>query len=390
MTDENDVKPRRRGRPAGLRKLLLERFPDGATRDQLREAGYDADPLQEIYLKPPFVDFDEQTGIYSIRRGNRGRPAMTEEQRAARHRERVLREAEQLGIKLAKSDVTEYPPDHEFEFHELCCDPLMTGDEFEAFCADIEERGQLEPITLHPDGRPLDGRNRIFANRRLGRPTKAITYQGDNPKAFVESINFHRRHLTTEQKRKRAARMLRDNTQHSDRAIARIAGLDKNTVADERAKQESRGEIPHVSTRTDTRGRQQPAHKPRPSGQTSDEAREAMRAHGHRMNESMRERAEPRQITYVPPAPEPLAPVTNQPIISSDLTRFSSAEWLATIPNRPDTGEPGTLSERPRIYGVPRDPVEMAAFLFDEIGAHDCRKLVDAILVLLRPDESLQ
>jgi hypothetical protein len=58
MTDENDVKPRRRGRPAGLRKLLLERFPDGATRDQLREAGYEADPLQEIYLKPPFVEFD--------------------------------------------------------------------------------------------------------------------------------------------------------------------------------------------------------------------------------------------------------------------------------------------------------------------------------------------
>jgi hypothetical protein len=51
-------------------------------------------------LKPPFVDFDEQTGIYSIRRGNRGRPAMTEEQRAAKDRERVLREAEELGLQV--------------------------------------------------------------------------------------------------------------------------------------------------------------------------------------------------------------------------------------------------------------------------------------------------
>ena len=38
--------------------------------------------------------------------------------------------------------------------------PLMTGTPFEELVADIAGHGLREPITLHPDGSILDGRNR--------------------------------------------------------------------------------------------------------------------------------------------------------------------------------------------------------------------------------------
>jgi hypothetical protein len=230
---------------------------------------------------------------------------------------------------------------------------------------DIEARGRLEPITLHPDGRVLDGRNRVLALQRLGRPIKAVTYHGADPKAFVESVNFHRRHLTTETKRERAARMLRDNPQHSNRAIAKIADLDDKTVAAERAGLESTAETPQTYKRTgrDGRTRRQPVTKPRTPS---------------------------RPVAYVPPPPEPQAPVRNQPIISGDVDLTCSNPAEAIIPDQQPNnigGPIGGFAPRPRIFSIPRDPLEMGAFLFNEIGAHDCRKLVDAILALLRPEE---
>ncbi len=167
--------------------------------------------------------------------------------------------------------VIEFPANHEFQFHPLCCDPLIVGDEFEAFCSDIRDRGQLEPITLHPDGTVLDGRNRVLACGILRIGVKAITYRGDDPKAFVESVNFHRRHLTLDQKRERAAAILRDNPHMSDSAVARISGVSDKTVASVR----SRSEIPSVSTRTDTRGRRQPATR-KPKGKSR---RQSLRQH---------------------------------------------------------------------------------------------------------------
>jgi hypothetical protein len=68
---------------------------------------------------------------------------------------------------------------------------------------DIEANGVREPIWLHPDGRVLDGRNRALACKRLGVPLAEVpsrTYEGDDPLAFVLSLNLHRRHLTSDQK----------------------------------------------------------------------------------------------------------------------------------------------------------------------------------------------
>src|SRR3974377_2039492 len=41
--------------------------------------------------------------------------------------------------------------------------PLLGGEDFTAFVANIRDNGLLEPIVLHPDGSILDGRNRYRA-----------------------------------------------------------------------------------------------------------------------------------------------------------------------------------------------------------------------------------
>lgn len=78
--------------------------------------------------------------------------------------------------------------------------PMLDGDDLQALADDIAERGLLEPVWVLPDGRLLDGRNRYAACVVAGVDPDTRTYVGDDPVAFVVSLNIHRRHLTTGQK----------------------------------------------------------------------------------------------------------------------------------------------------------------------------------------------
>ncbi len=60
--------------------------------------------------------------------------------------------------------------------------------------ADIREHGLREPITLHPDGSILDGRNRYRACQKAGVEPRFRTVK-DDLLAFVISENIRRRHL---------------------------------------------------------------------------------------------------------------------------------------------------------------------------------------------------
>lgn len=105
--------------------------------------------------------------------------------------------------------------------------PLMTGQEFDALVNDIAEHGQAEPIWLY-DGQVLDGRNRYRACMELGIVPDVREYTGNDPHAFVVSLNLHRRHLTREQ-RDELIRTLRGNG-YTLQKIADAVGVSVDTA----------------------------------------------------------------------------------------------------------------------------------------------------------------
>ena len=88
--------------------------------------------------------------------------------------------------------------------------PMLGAEELERLAADIAENGQQHPIILDTDGRILDGRNRWAACEIAGVTPETVLYEGDDPAAFVLSVNVSRRHLTTGQQAMSTALVLVD------------------------------------------------------------------------------------------------------------------------------------------------------------------------------------
>lgn len=76
--------------------------------------------------------------------------------------------------------------------------PVMDSNRFAELKADIEARGQIEPITIC-DGKILDGRHRYRACQELGIKPKTRQFKG-NPWEYVWSLNGMRRDLVDEQR----------------------------------------------------------------------------------------------------------------------------------------------------------------------------------------------
>jgi hypothetical protein len=159
--------------------------------------------------------------------------------------------------------------------------PLLEPDELRALADDIKANGLLNKATVWWDGHTpvlLDGRNRLDALELAGmmehspcgdiaehlwEPVSNLYENCEHldPYALVIGLNIHRRHLTREQKRDLIANLLKAQPEKSDRQIAATAKVDHKTVAAVRTEQQGRGEIPHVETRTDSKGRKQPTKK---------------------------------------------------------------------------------------------------------------------------------
>jgi hypothetical protein len=185
--------------------------------------------------------------------------------------------------------------------------PAMSDAELAELAQDIDTHGMHEPIVLWRDNSEeasgsagpfpvylLDGRNRLAALSRLGiadpydakqgglvittvrtlHAMKRVSYMGSgrlseawetdcDPYAFHQSMNVFRRHLTPEQRRELIVARLKENPERSNRKIAKILKVDDKTIEVVRQDLERRAEIPHVEKRVDTKGRQQPAAKPK-------------------------------------------------------------------------------------------------------------------------------
>lgn len=95
------------------------------------------------------------------------------------------------------------------KFHPLAnIFPLLDGTDLAALTADILANGLREPITLHPDGSILDGRNRFVACVDAGVEPRFVTWDGSGTAlAYVLSLNLHRRHLDESQRAMVAAKI---------------------------------------------------------------------------------------------------------------------------------------------------------------------------------------
>jgi hypothetical protein len=142
--------------------------------------------------------------------------------------------------------------------------PPMTSVEYTDLYEDVLKHGVREAIWVY-EGKTLDGRNRYRAAVEAGVGLTIKTFEGthDEAVAFVISMSVHRRHLTAEQRRDMIEKLLKADPSKSDRHVAATVKADHKTVGVVRAQAEARGEIPHVETRTDSKGRRQKASKTR-------------------------------------------------------------------------------------------------------------------------------
>lgn len=118
------------------------------------------------------------------------------------------------------------------EFHPLAdLFPLLEGEEYQAFIADVAANGLRDAIWLHPDGRIIDGRNRYRACLDAGiEPIYRTWNEQGSLLMFVVSMNIHRRHLNESQRAMVAMKV--ENLKHGgDRKNDQDANLHLENVS---------------------------------------------------------------------------------------------------------------------------------------------------------------
>ncbi len=138
--------------------------------------------------------------------------------------------------------------------------PAMAQSDYDALKDDIAKHGLRESVWTY-EGQILDGRHRYKACSELGVECRLRPYEGDDPHGFVVSMNIHRRHLTTPQRRELIAALLKATPMKSDRDIAETARSSHHTVAQVRTKLETGGQIAHHAKRVGRDGKEQAATK---------------------------------------------------------------------------------------------------------------------------------
>jgi hypothetical protein len=169
--------------------------------------------------------------------------------------------------------------------------PPLPHDELVALGNDIKKNRLQNRVKLIRYGggyAVIDGRNRLDAIEAVGLNVVIFDGRGlpnrnffemvdevdvPNPVAYAKSANAYRRHLTPQQRTDAIIEAIKSDPAKSDRQIAKQTDSSPTTVGKVRDKLETRGDVSTVDTRTDARGRQQPAHRPKLIAPPSDAER---------------------------------------------------------------------------------------------------------------------
>jgi hypothetical protein len=160
----------------------------------------------------------------------------------------------------------------ELEFHPLAAKyPLMPDAVLSEFAANMQDGyDDAFPIWLY-EGKIIDGRNRYLAAQATGMEPTFMEYEGDDPAGFVETANFHRRHLTEEwlmQHRLERVQRVAEARQEGQ-SLRTIAENEKVSLAQVREDVEDAAvhlgctAEPKEGTVTGKDGKKHPARKPR-------------------------------------------------------------------------------------------------------------------------------
>jgi hypothetical protein len=189
------------------------------------------------------------------------------------------------------SDTNQHPPPKSWrsvlDIHPACLEyPELGVAELAELGADIKAHGlQVNIVLIEEGGKELllDGISRLDAIESaginliedgkldrtlgLGAGPRVRVVKDVDPYELALSLNLRRRHLNREERAAIIAKIIARSPEKSDRQFAKAIGVDHHTIARARAKGEDVGRIPHVETRTDTKGRKQPATKrpPKPA-----------------------------------------------------------------------------------------------------------------------------
>lgn len=143
---------------------------------------------------------------------------------------------------------SELPPNpQDLPIHAIADDFDMANPyEQEAMGESIRVQGIINAVTIWQDEGKwwlLDGRNRIAAARSVGyrfKPTDFKVFVGDLAKAvaYAEAANSHRRHMSKEQKEKRAVKLIGKYPRVASRKLALMTGLSHTTITKLRKEQD--------------------------------------------------------------------------------------------------------------------------------------------------------
>ncbi len=155
----------------------------------------------------------------------------------------------------------------------------LAPDDFELLKEDIRLRGVQTAIEMTAEGEILDGHQRHRACQELGIiafPRRIILGLDEDGKIHhAIKANCLRRQLSRRQRRDLIVGELKRNPSQSNRLLAELIGVDKNTIQSVRKELESGGEIHHVGARD---GRDGKIYRPSSIyAPTPQEARKAQR-----------------------------------------------------------------------------------------------------------------